>query len=122
MATANETVKKVLDHLNSKINAVGGVVDSWSDGKGNWWRKYSDGCIEQGGVDTATATGERKVSFHKAFSSSNVCVLMTDNGEYGGASSVVWCQAWNVTNTSFTRNGYFSDNLGSRVSWYACGY
>ena len=33
MATANETVKKVLDHLNQKISSVGGVVDSWSDGK-----------------------------------------------------------------------------------------
>lgn len=26
-----------------------GVVDSWSDGQGNFWRKYADGWIEQGG-------------------------------------------------------------------------
>lgn len=36
MATANETVLKVLNHMNEKIESLGGVVDSWSDGDRNW--------------------------------------------------------------------------------------
>lgn len=52
MPTANETVKKVLTRLNQKIDSVGGgVVDSWTSDDGNqWYRKYSNGWIEQGGL------------------------------------------------------------------------
>lgn len=48
MAEANQTVLKVLNDLKAKIGTRGGV-DSWSDGNGNFWRKYADGWIEQGG-------------------------------------------------------------------------
>lgn len=48
MAEANQTVLKVLNDLKAKIG-TGGVVDSWSDGNGNFWRKYADGWIEQRG-------------------------------------------------------------------------
>lgn len=48
MAEANQTVLKVLNDLKAKIG-TGGVFDSWSDGNGNFWRKYADGWIEQRG-------------------------------------------------------------------------
>ena len=62
MATANETVLKVLNHMNEKINSVGGVVDSWSDENGNWYRVYKDGWIEQGGYSISNTTN-RSVTF-----------------------------------------------------------
>ena len=47
MATANANVKKVLNALRGE----GSVIKSWkSDDGTQWYRKWSDGFLEQGGV------------------------------------------------------------------------
>ena len=77
MATANETVKKVLNNLNQRISSVGGVVDKWSDGQGNWWRKYSDGFLVQGYKYSGDPSTNKNISisFPTSFSDANYKVL-----------------------------------------------
>ena len=115
MAEVNQVVLKVLNHLNSKIG-TGGVIDKWSDGQGNWWRKYSDGGIEQGGIgDGSSGT----ITFPIAFSNNRYTFLhakTTDhNQENMGCDSY---SAWNKTTTSVT----VLPGTDWTKDWFACGY
>ena len=77
MTTANETIKKVLDHFESKIG-TGGVIKSWNDGNGNWYRKYADGWIEQGGITQPTIS--EWITLHTQMESNNYSIsLLADN-------------------------------------------
>ena len=120
MATANETVKKVLNHMNEKINSVGGVVDSWSDGNGNWWRKYSDGFIVQGGnIKSVTGGADTAVTFLKGFSSMDYVVTGSINGE--ARTPYEYCvYTYPDTETGFKY--YIRGTIVTNFCWYACGY
>lgn len=111
------------DLINTPSANHGTVVDSWHSGV-NWWREWSDGFIEQGGISTQSASADEcKVTFHKSFSTSNLYVLITDNsGKYTGNGAPCWHQVWDVSRTSFTRKGYNSVNLAAKVGWTAFGY
>ena len=99
MATANETVKKVLDTLNQRISSVGGVVDKWSDGQGNFWRKYADGFVIQGYTYTGNpkTNAEIPVTFPTQFSTTNYKVLCE-------TSATNWTNALNVDVMSGTKS------------------
>ena len=75
MAEANQIVLKVLNDLKEKTG-LGGVIDSWSDGNGNWWRKYADGWIEQGG-EVKRKTSQIEVSLHVPMKDATYSVLLT---------------------------------------------
>lgn len=119
MATTNELVKKVLNHINEKINSVGGVVDKWSDGNGNWWRKYSDGFIVQGGTEPYTAKSG-VVTFHIPFSTAN-CVVVAPTAEVTSTDSDGVDMATMVSD--FTASSFrYSRSSGRTVPWVAYGY
>lgn len=123
MATANETVKKVLDNLNQRISSVGGVVDKWSDGNGNWWRKYADGFVEQGGF-LAGSEGVN-VTFNTSFTSTNysflVCPICPVEGESGSYASREVSGRRTTSSTRCYVNTWGGDN-GRFGTWFACGY
>lgn len=123
MATANATVKKVLDHLNQKIGTGGGVVDSWSDGNGNWWRKFSDGWIEQGGPILVSATSD--VSFNTSFSNTSyaflVCSICSEAGEQGSWDARELSGHRSTSSTKCYVDAWEGGN-GRYGTWYACGY
>lgn len=115
MATANETVKKVLDNLNQRISFVGGVVDSWSDGNGNWWRKYSDGFIEQGGKSDNTYTGP--VSLNTSFSGTNYVAMIIPIDHVTQTKMVV--KVYEKTTSTFNFAWW---GASGGTYWFACGY
>lgn len=124
MATANQTIKKVLNHLNSKIG-TGGVVDSWSDGQGNFWRKYADGWIEQGGkIPNGNAWTWYTATLNIPFTTTSYTLLsgvsVTDgtsdanqqaNGYFFGTKS-----------TNSFRYRQLDDIANPSGEWFACGY
>lgn len=119
MATANANVKKVLNRLNQKISSVGGVIDSWSDGNGNWWRKYADGWIEQGGVLAASTQhhSDREITFPLSFSSTSYVLLIEASWNANdGLGSMVKAKAMSSATAVFVT--YYDKCAG----WYACGY
>ena len=93
----------------------GGVVDSWSDGNGNWWRKYSDGFIEQGGKSDKTTTGP--VSLNTSFSGTNY-VAMIIPIDHGKQEAMV-IKVYEKTTSTF--NFTWWGVLGGTY-WFACGY
>ena len=82
------------------------ITSTWDSGV-NWYRRYSDGFIEQGGRSSASV-----ISFHTSFRGTPMVVL----GQiYGGSRSDHYGNLGNVSTTNFSKNGW-------DCYWYACGF
>lgn len=95
------------------------IVETWSSGS-NWYRKWSDGWIEQGGC-FSPSTGyvtNYTLSFNTAFSNTNYSVVVS------GSNSGTTNYGANYTYTRSTTNVVCTVHViaGSPASWYACGY
>ena len=101
------------------------LVEAWKSSNGGlWYRKWSDGWIEQGGFHPSTGTwpdyaDNLVISFITPFANSNntVFVAMISAGDIANA--------YDVTTTQYTL--WIGDRLqGASVTdlffWYACGY
>lgn len=85
-----------------------------SDGMG-WYRKWSDGFIEQGGRITSVTT---TISLHTAFTNTNYTI---SSSQAGAASANISCVAiGNRTTSKFTLEHCDAKMLP--ISWNACGY
>ena len=103
-------VEGLLDSKIDKISVKSYVTESWCEDT-SWYRVYSDGWIEQGGVIPASTTS---VSLLKSYTNTNYCVLMIGRN-YGN----------NDQGLGMTQNTTTSFTVGSSSyirSWYACGY
>lgn len=112
---ADQTTKKVLEFLNQRISSVKGVVDSWTDGNGNWWRKYSDGWIEQGGKSDRTSEGP--VSLNTSFSGTNYVAMIIPIDHVNQDRTVI--KVYEKTTSTF--NFVWWGATGG-MYWFACGY
>lgn len=102
---------------NNKVDKAGNawVVETYRNGT-DWYRVWSDGWIEQGGM--AESAVKTTVTFLKPFT--NKCV---------GA----WAQAWGTNGSTYAYSIYHTDvtsmviyanggATGSPKQWFACGY
>ena len=85
-----------------------------SDGMG-WYRKWSDGFIEQGGRITSVTT---TISLHTAFTNTNYTI---SSSQAGSASANISRVAIKDRTTSKFTLEYCRDNM-LPISWNACGY
>lgn len=114
MATANETVKKVLNHLMAKAESS---LSAESGGQNAWFVKLSNGLIIQAG---RFGDGNKAVSvtFPKAFTNADtIYVKSSKNLENNDASWASDTNPWDVTTTSFKVH-----STGSNHMWFAIGY
>ena len=100
---------------SARSDLVAVIVTNYVNGT-SWYRVWSDGWIEQGGLTTTNGT---TVKFLKAFSNTNYTINMTCTqavSNYEPPSCI------DLTTTSFkaTRMDVTSNNGQAR--WYACGY
>lgn len=89
------------------------VVDSGSTSTG-WWRKWSDGWIEQGGRFTANELTE-KISLVKPFANTDYCLLV--NGNIVGNANGNWGYSEKTKTTFSILNAYNAKGF----DWFACG-
>lgn len=124
MATADADVKKVLNYLKSNGGGNYKVIESWrSEDGSSWYRKWSDGYLEQGGHKYAgkNSVMQADVTFPSSFTSSDsysvVSALRTS--PFDGSPRCL-TQSTNKTATGFV----FCANTSSDgfVEWYACGF
>ena len=104
-------VKQALNFLG-KDSIRPTIVESW-EGPTSWYRRWSNGWLEQGG------SGNNTVSLPREFSDTNYFVVST-------------AQTWgfvtantNKTRTSFTLSQWFSSEgygTSNLADWYACGF
>lgn len=112
---ASPIVKAVLDALG-----VSYVVEQGQDESGTWYRRFSNGWLEQGGVMAITST-EGTVNFPIEFSSTEYSLIaFLKDGELGG-KLYLW-----LFNPSTTSCGVKMGSDGrpsiSTASWEAKGF
>ena len=114
---ANRDLSNLTPTGQAKLGTT--VVESYHDDQGNWWRKYSDGWIEQGGIiGRGPETSIVTISYNKPFTSANV-VLITNTKDYAGTEAVTYTYSCpkNVTATGFNK----ALSSSTEFVWYACG-
>ncbi len=121
MATANATVKKVLDHLLQNGGGNTKVIKEWHSGS-SWYRQWQSGFIEQGGVytqDSSAGALQKEITFPIPFTSlpSLAFAPLSTTG------SNVEITASNLTNTGVELCYGDGGSMGTcGFSWVVCGY
>ena len=87
-----------------------------SDGT-KWYRKWSDGWIEQGGVHTFSGTSSQRVAFMKSFSDTKYIALFMAGSRSGSAADIS-----TYLGTKNTSNVVVNPDRSGNLNWYACGY
>lgn len=123
-----------LDNLSAageaKIQSVSPryLTDSYYNANGNWWRKYSDGWVEQGGIaTTGTFSNPGTVTLLLAMANTNYTLtgitVVPKNSSGKFDSHLISVYFGDATTTSFktcgARNGETGGNYSFR--WLVCG-
>ena len=102
--------------------AKGYITESKYNADGSWYRKWSDGWLEQGGFCNATSGGVAiTVNLLKPMKNTNYTVLKSFNTTVDGAVTShvgAYVQAYAKTTTSFKT---YDGTSALRTAWYACG-
>ena len=111
-----------VDFSNKPTNIVY-VVEAWRSGY-NWYRKWSDGYIEQGGriADRGSAvyTITLNTSFGDIYYEASVDFLTQAAGTWNAYTGFV--KAINRTVSSFQATGTVDSSNNASVQWRASGY
>lgn len=114
------TINRLQGYLNRKLTWCGKdiiCVESWRSGD-NWYRKYSDGWIEQGGLITVTGAS-RTCNLNIAMTTKNYTVVTTYQGNEGADYSIIVKER---STTAFTTVGGQGGSNNRYILYYACGY
>lgn len=113
-ALENHTETEIGDTELSIVGEIAVVVETYRNGS-SWYRVWSDGWIEQGGIIDSLAD-IWTITFLKQFTTSTY----TLQGEEWGTDTT-----GNLGITSQTPTAASGNHIGAsviKVSWYACGY
>ena len=125
----NETsvdVGEITEEIN-EINSRPYVVETYKNGA-SWYRVYSDGWCEQGGIfdiGSSAQTGSITVSLLKTFINTNYIALVTPSrGTIINSSTSIMFGTHSLTVSSFaiTWLGLNSADNVQFLPWKACGY
>lgn len=100
------------------------VIGMWSSGS-NWWRRWSDGFLEQGGrASPPREMDDYVVSFNRAFTSKVSTILTTRNGETHDPGAGVGASVSRLAVCVYknSQSNFYVQTLENPFFWYACGY
>ena len=123
------TRKNLTGGPNTDLNWDGKLVvcvTKWKSGT-QWYRKYSDGWIEQGGQTPRTSDAYISISFPIAFTQDNPNVQLTRRFYYDNDTSSPQNRTTGVSSVTKTGfkcydNGWSANGYGTAGVWYACGF
>ena len=111
--------------FNGKVDLDGNnatfahIVETYSNGT-SWYRVWSDGWCEQGGMQTTNLTNNNAtVLLLKTMSNTNYSIQISPL-KASSSNSYNLCSYGDVTTSSFKI--YAQGGIGSTQSWQACGY
>ena len=110
------------NNLSDKPKAY--VTKTWRSGA-QWYRRWSDGWLEQGGrlkleVWTVSNGSNRTFSLPTAFSNATYTTVVTGEGGYGWAALKVVSQT--TSSITVTGTGASTNDYVSYVHFYCSGY
>lgn len=91
---------------------------SWS----NWYRKWSDGFIEQGGLYTNTSNALITLTLNTAFSSTDYAFYRVPQWAGGSSSATYYCMGFVSKDKTSVQLQSDSVSYFTMMYWYACGY
>lgn len=103
-------------HANEFVETKRIVTATWRSGT-NWYTKYSDGWIEQGGDTVAINADAYTVTLNTPFQKTTYYVNWIINGD---TNDVACAHSVEKTTKNFIMRDYLMNNL--TATWYACGY
>lgn len=112
-------IEEKLTNINA--SSRGYLVDSYSDDSGNWYRIYSDGWIEQGGIILPQTRNDNfPVTLLKPYTNTNYTLITNKSIDTNVSGTIGSFSFWthNKTETGFTT----AIDPNVRCNWYACGY
>lgn len=118
----NIDVGTILDSISDMVHASEFVetkrivTATWRSGT-NWYTKYSDGWIEQGGDTVAINADAYTVTLNTPFQKTTYYVNWVINGNTNDAA---YTHTVEKTTKNFIMRDYLMNNL--KATWYACGY
>lgn len=120
----NELITEINDYKNQVLQ-LNTIKEKFIENQ-NWYRIWSDGWIEQGGIVNITNTALKRIFFTKEFQNAPVTVLCSPYNQPTSSGDMNYiCMPCNIYNNLFDIRYYDSDGSGWRTgtcSWYACGY
>lgn len=110
-------------NIASKPTPVRYVVEKWSSGT-EWYTKYSDGWVEQGGVANGSNLSNvgGSITLYIAFSNDNYSAVFTPSNRSGGSLWGGYPPTKDRTSTSTTLKWGVYGGSGGEVYWEAKGY
>lgn len=122
---ADNNLSNLTASAKTNLNAAGirTVVETSVNGA-SWYRVWSDGWIEQGGIIASLSSSSlRTISFSRAFSNTNYNLQVTIESSYAGA---LWGEYLGFYSNSKTTSGFQIYDNGTPYitgyNWKACGY
>ncbi len=99
---------------NSFIN-----IESYSNKNGNWYRKYSDGWIEQGGKLANSGIADSVFNLIVPFKNTNYFIVKNCGSPSEDKPAYRSVSCYNKTTTTATHT---SNTTQTNATWFACGY
>ena len=114
------SVARMESNLDAKIDKSNAyIVETWRSGN-NWYRKYSDGWIEQGGYIEQTKINS--FSLNTAFTSTQYTVAVSIANATWNNDLYVMGRTTTTVEVKEGNANYPSINTTFPFFWYACGY
>lgn len=108
------------DLLNRPSNSSGSIIESSSDGK-QWYKKYSDGWIEQGGYTVQAGRGGTRVNFIVPYTNvQTVNVIAVQADTSGDDDYLGQCSVHSLTVSTFNISSCQAGTF--HAYWRASGY
>lgn len=120
-------IDNVVTDLNGKADKdlsnisenIAYIVDSYKDDDGDWFRKWSDGWVEQGGYNTKIGSKENVlINLLLPYVDTNYVAIITPTSIDLNTSNNTTTGIVGKTTTSFYA---VTDHFSLPTSWYACG-
>ena len=108
---------------SASSSKVAVVVQNYVNGT-SWYRVWSDGWIEQGGVFSLSGRTSASQTFLKAFSNTNYGLYLT-YGSYQNYDDSIMIGTKNASNFTAQMTTTGANDTGSptqQIYWHACGY
>ena len=97
------------------------ITKTWRSGS-NWYRRWSDGFIEQGGLYTSTENALITLTLNTPFSSTDYAFYRSPQWAGTASSGTYYCVGF--VSKARTSVQFRADSVGyyTKMGWYACGY
>jgi hypothetical protein len=108
---------------NPNLQGTAHIVETWKSNDGtSWYRKWSDGFIEQGQSDITVTESSMTITFNKPFTYSTY-QLITEAHDVTSKSFGEGVSIETKNTTGFVCHGHNSCTIAFiTADWYACGY